>query len=119
MAIQIRLTDNADRIQTRLSGNKHAALTAMGLKGVELTVNQMQTGYGRPIWQTGDLQRDVSFEVENSGKNTVDVGNSLEYGPYVHEGTYKMGARPYLRDALMGGRDELKQVVEEQLKNGF
>ena len=62
MAIQIRLTDNADRIQTRLSGNIHAALTAMGLKGVELTVNQMQTGYGRPIWQTGDLQRDVNFE---------------------------------------------------------
>lgn len=119
MAIQIKLIDNADKIQTKLSGNIQAALTAMGLKGVELTVNQMQTGYGRPIWQTGDLQRDVNFEVENSGKNTVDVGNSLEYGPYVHEGTYKMGARPYLRDALMGGRGELKQVAEEQLKNGF
>lgn len=119
MAIQIKLTVNADKIQTRLSGNIQAALTALGQKGVELTLDKMQSGYGRPIRQTGNLMRDVSYAVENSGQNSVDIGNSLEYAPFVHDGTYKMAGRPYLRDALIGGKDELTSVAEEYIKEGL
>ena len=94
MAVEIRFTDNNSTVLSKVSGNVRAALTAMGTKGVGLTVDQMQSGYGRPIRQTGTLMGDVSYEVERSGKNTVDIGNSLEYGPCVHEGTYKMAGRP-------------------------
>ena len=119
MSVKIRFTDNSASVLSKVSGNVRAALTAMGTKGVNLTVDQMQSGYGRPIRQTGNLMRDVAYEVERSGKNTVDIGNSLEYGPFVHEGTYKMAGRPYLRDALTKGRDALQQAAADALKQGF
>lgn len=119
MAVEIRFTDNSASVLSIVSGNVRAALTAMGTKGVSLTVDQMQSGYGRPIRQTGNLMRDVAYEVERSGKNTVDIGNSLEYGPFVHEGTSRMAGRPYLRDALQDGSDDLEQVCAAYLRQGI
>lgn len=119
MAVQVRLTDNTSQLMTQLQGNVKKALTAMGTEAVKLTVSQMQGGYGKPIWQTGDLQRDVSYEVNRSGENTVDVGNTLEYAKYVHEGTYKMQARHYFRDALNNGAARLQAVAEQYLRENI
>ncbi len=121
MPVKVTLTDNSDKVLTQLDGNKKAALEAMGVKAVNLILWQMRQGYGKPIRRKGDLQRDVSFEVENSGPDTVDVGNTLEYGPYVHDGTRKMAARPYIRDGLTGEdhKKQLQKVAEEALKIGF
>ena len=121
MPVKVVFKDNSDKVLTQLEGNKKAALNAMGIKAVNLILWQMRQGYGKPIRQTGDLQRDVSYEVENSGKDTVDVGNTLKYAPYVHDGTYKMAARPYIRDALTGEshKKQLHDVAENALKIGF
>lgn len=121
MPVKVVLKDNSDQVLAQLEGNKKAALNAMGIKSVNLILRQMRQGYGKPIRQTGDLMRDVSYEVENSGKSTVDVGNTLKYGPYVHEGTYKMAARPYIRDALTGEghKKQLQDVAAAALKVGF
>lgn len=116
MAVQVRLSDNTSRLQSQMNENVKKALTAMGIEGVKMTVAQMQGGYGKPIWQTGDLQRDVDYEVDRNGENTVDVGNTLEYAKYVHEGTYKMQARHYLRDALNNGAERLKTVCAQMLR---
>ena len=121
MPVKVTLTDNSDKVLAQLEGNKEAALNAMGIKAVNLILLQMRQGYGKPIRQTGDLQRDVSYEVNNSSTDTVDVGNTLKYGPYVHDGTYKMAARPYIRDALTGEdhKKQLQKVAEAALKTGF
>ena len=74
---KVRITNNTDKVLTVLKGNINAALHAMGVKAVNLILHQMRRGYGRPIRKTGDLQRDVTYEVGNSGENTVDVGNTL------------------------------------------
>lgn len=115
----VKFDDHSAEIKAQLARNIKTALTALGQKGVELTLDKMQIGYGRPIRQTGNLMRDVSFAVENSGQNSVDVGNSLEYAPFVHDGTYKMAGRPYLRDALIGGEKELTGIAKEYLNDGF
>lgn len=117
----VKITDNSGQVQQQMQKNVKAALTAMGVTGVELVNRQMQSGYGKPIRDTGDLMRDVSFEVEASGENTVDIGNSLYYGPYVHEGTYKMQGRPYITDALFNddAGKALEEVVSDALKQGF
>lgn len=117
----VKMTNNSGKVKQKMRQNVKAALTAMGATGVELVVRNMQRGYGRPIWLTGDLQRDVSYEVEASGENTVDIGNSLFYGLYVHEGTSKMKGRPYITDALFNDKaaKELEEVTEEYLKQGF
>lgn len=121
MSVKIVFTDNSDKVIAQMDGNVERALTAMGTKAVNLILWQMRQGYGKPIRQTGDLQRDVSYQVGNSGPNTVDVGNTLKYGPYVHDGTSKMAGRPYIRDALTGEshQKQLQNVAEEALKQGF
>lgn len=115
------LKDYSIKVKAQMAGNVTMALTAMGIKAVNLILHQMQRGYGKPIRKTGDLQRDVSYDVGRSGDNTVDVGNTLEYGPYVHEGTYKMKGRPYIKDALTGetAKQQLQKVAEAYLKQGF
>lgn len=112
--------DNSEAVKKQLNSNIKAALTAMGQMGVYLTVKNMQEGYGKPIRQTGDLMRDVSF-LTNVTKRTVTIGNSLEYAPWVHDGTRKMKARAYLRDALLSddAKQQLQEVAAEQLKKGF
>ena len=136
MGIQVKFTDNSGQVKAMMAGNKKAAVAAMGITAVGLIVKQMQSGYKDPhptrdsqgrltggthtdIRFTGDLMRDVNAEVENSGPDTVDVGNSLEYAPFVSEGTSKMQGRPYLRDGIMGGLSRLQHVAEQELKKGF
>ena len=113
--------DNSPRVLAQMGANKKKALAAAGVKAVNLTLWQMRQGYGKPIRITGDLQRDVHAVVGFAGEDTVSVGNSLEYAPFVHEGTYKMKGRPYLRDGLLA-RDhpeQLQKAVEEEVKEGF
>ena len=120
MAVKVEFTDNSVQVKTRMQGNRAAALQAMGIKAVNLILWQMRQGYGKPIRQTGNLQRDVSYEV-HEGTGSVDVGNTLEYAPFVHEGTYKLKGRPYIRDALTGENHikQLRKVAEDELKKGF
>ena len=111
--------DHRAEVLKQLNENKSRVLYAMGIKSVGLINQQMKGGYGRPIQETGDLMRDVNFQVERSKPDTVDVGNSLEYASFVHEGTRKMQARPYIRDAIHGGIDQIQAVAEQEMKKGF
>ena len=117
--MQIRITDHSPNILAQMQRNVRKLMTAWGQEGVGLTVEQMESGYGKPIRDTGNLIRDVSYAVENSGPDSVDIGNTLEYGPYVHDGTRKMAGRPYLRDGLISGADRLKKTAEEILPEGM
>lgn len=136
MAFRIQLSDHAEAVLTQMDANVERALTAMGIKAVGLIVRQMESGYTTPhknrahgttsdggthtaIRETGDLMRDVSYEVGNSGAGTVDVGNSLEYGVFIHEGTSRLESRPYIRDALTNGSEELQRVASAYLKMGM
>lgn len=120
MAVQVKLKDNSRVVLKTMEGNVSAALEAMGIKAENLILRQMRQGYSKPIRQTGDLMRDVQYEVEE-GLRQVRVGNTLHYAPYVHEGTYKMKGRPYIQDGLTGESHakQLQKVAEENLKRGF
>jgi lipopolysaccharide export system protein LptA len=120
MAVRVKLNDNSKVVLKAMEGNVAAALNTMGIKAQNLILWQMRQGYGKPIRQTGNLQRDVQYEVDERAK-VVRVGNTLEYAPHVHEGTHKMAGRPYIQDGLTGESHgkQLQQVAEEALKNGF
>lgn len=111
-----KFIDNSAKIKSMMAGNKSAALAAMGVEATGLIVKQMQSGYGKPIRITGDLMRDVNAEVDG---DVVNVGNSLSYSTFVHEGTSKMKGRPYIKDGIEGGKGELQRVAENELKKGF
>lgn len=120
MAVRVKLEDNSRVVLKTMDGNVAAALNAIGIKAQNLILWQMQQGYGKPIRQTGNLQRDVQYEVDERAK-VVHIGNTLEYATYVHDGTYKMAGRPYIQDGLTGENHgkQLRQVAEEALKKGF
>lgn len=80
--------DHSKEVMARLNESAYGYLVAMGTEAVKCINQQMESGYSKRIWQTGDLMRDVSYVVHNETAS-VDVGNTLEYAKFVHDGTSK------------------------------
>lgn len=117
MRLAVRFTDNSAKVLAMIQANGRAALAAMGEEAVGATVKQMQSGYGSPIRQTGNLMGSIAHA--KSGDMTEDVGTNVEYATFVHEGTSKMAGRPYLKDGITGAKNRLQKVAEAYLKKGF
>ena len=118
MAVKVRMVDNSKAALKQMSGNVEAALDAMCTAAVGMIVRQLQSGYGKPIRQTGKLMRDVQYETDPAAK-LARVGNTLEYAGHVHDGTSRMKGRPYISDGLSGKESELRAVAAPHLKHGF
>ena len=64
---------------------------------------------------TGRLRGSITTEI---GSLQADIGSNVEYAGYVHDGTYKMGARPFLEtaaEAEIGGLEERIIAAIERL----
>lgn len=107
-------TNNAAAVKRQIMARMPGALEAMGSEAVSMVVAQMESGYGRPIRKTGALMADVSSQVSG---DKVEVGNTLHYALYVHEGTCRMAGRPYITGALRNDQalSTLGQIVKEHL----
>lgn len=116
--MSVKLENNKKAVMDQLNRNKEKALTVMGEAAVEITTDYMEQKYYHPIHMTGDLIRDASHR-PNAGQNEVQVGNSLEYAPWVHNGTRRMRARPYLKDAILENKKIYEEVAAEALSDGF
>lgn len=112
------LKDNTEKVLRQFEANIPKALTAVGMTAVEVTTDYMRSRYYRAIYKTGDLIRDVNFKVR-PGAKAVDIGNSLNYAQWVHNGTTKMVARPYIRDAIINNPRIWEEVFAENLSSGF
>ena len=115
--MSVHFKDNSREVFDTYNKNKAAALDAMGIKAVGLIVDNMQRGYGKPIRRKGDLMRDVCFEPISD--DALNVGNTLKYSLFVHEGTRKIKGRAYIKDALLSGFSALKKAVTPTLNKGF
>ena len=65
---------------------------------------------------TGNLRRSITAE---TGDLEVDVGSNCEYASYVHDGTYKMSARPFLESAADPEIDNLEENIAEAIERLF
>lgn len=90
---------------------------------------QMMSGYHDPhgadghteIWDTGRLHDSIdanSFDIGQHEHECV-AGTNVEYAGYVHDGTYKLKARPYIRDAIDGAKDDIRQLFEDKISEAF
>ena len=116
MSVDFR--DNSSAVKSKMAQNVKRALTAMGMEGVSLTLDVMNTKYGRPIWLTGDLQRSIAYSID-AGNQSVAIGSNLDYAKRVHEGTASMTSRPFIRDGVLENVDALQDLAETHLKQGF
>ena len=65
---------------------------------------------------TGRLKRSIAAEVKGLEAN---IGTDVEYAHFVHDGTYKMAARPFLESAankeLEGIEDRIADAIARLL----
>lgn len=110
--------DNSDQVINLMNDNVTKSLTAIGQTIVEITTDYMEHKYGKAIRITGDLIRSISFNI-NMADKSVTIGSNLNYSSWVHNGTSKMSARPFLRDAIMENIKIIEEVAAEYLGDGF
>ena len=140
LRFSIKVEDNSKLV---LEAEKKAiedALYAIGIKAVEGSVDAISGKYGIPkAVDTGRLRASISFitptDSGDSGeanthskagdqltgtaeKNSVVVGSNVEYAEPVHNGTSRMGGRPFLRVGIEQTKGEMERQVKTILKGG-
>ncbi len=71
-----------------------------------------QSKLNTPV-DTGNLRN--SQYIDNQGDKVYLVVNA-KYAAYVEYGTEKMAAKPYLRPAIEGTKDEFLRVMKEEIE---
>lgn len=76
---------------------------------IVLTV-EGQTKPNTPVL-TGNLKRSITTKVENSGERGI-VGTNAPYARFVHDGTRRMAARPFITQGLAASRGTIDSLLE-------
>ena len=116
--MSVRVVNNRAQMQIILSQNIRKALTALGIVIVETVISYMEHNYPRRIYDTGTLIRSITYEVDTANKK-LTIGTNLNYGPWVHAGTRRMAARPFLYDAIIENLDVWQEVLKRELGQGW
>ena len=125
----VEFHSNLTMIQDRMARNFKATADDLSEKAVEWTQYQILYGYKdrhgpdghTEIVDTGELFDSIKATAKRNSQNayTVDVGTDKSYAVYVHDGTYKLKGRPFIRDALEKNKDKIQQIVADHAKDGF
>ena len=113
--MNVKINDNSAAVKEQLNRNIEKALTEIGLKWQEIVTKEITD---MKAVDTGRLRSSMTYEVDAPNKRTV-VGTNVEYAPYVHEGTSRMAARPFLKNSLLSYKDDYQEIVSKTLGEGF
>lgn len=73
--------------------------------------------HGKPIEvKRGDYSGTAPTATD--GSESVWIGTNVEYATYVHDGTQKMAANRFLRDAVTKHAKEYREIVKQHLEKG-
>ena len=103
--------DNIPSIEEEVEAAVGRALEMIGLQA-EKHAKEALTQQGAV--DTGRLRNSVTHQVIS--ETAVAVGTNVEYAPYIEFGTYKMGARPYIKPAVENYLNEYKIIIENELR---
>ena len=112
MSSSITLKSNIADVQGELSRKMPVILEALGIEAEGNAVKEITT---LGAVDTGRLRASITHEHDN--ESAAYVGTNVEYAPYVELGTYKMAARPFLRNAVVDHVNDYKKILEEGLKS--
>lgn len=100
--------DNANKNMLEAIGK-----AAVGHVKLDTPVGRYPEGSGRA---GGALRDSIDYKVN---KDSVYVGSTLtseNYPIYVHQGTSKMAAQPYLNDGVLKNLGQLRAIAERNYK---
>lgn len=109
----IRIVAHIDEALRDKEAAVERALTAVGEGLVSAAHDEIQADPRRV--DTGTLMGSIDKEVE---ENVVQVGTAIPYSIYVHEGTSRMEANRFIRNAFMNNLDNIRNMLEMYLKGG-
>ena len=104
--------DNSKLVEDELKRRIPVIMDALGIQAESYAVDEITE---MKAVDTGRLRASIDHAVDDQD---VYIGTNVEYAPYVELGTYKMAARPFLRNAISKHGDDYKRIVEQGLKNG-
>lgn len=100
----------ADELIQLVMGKRDRAAKKIGL------FTEGQAKNNSPV-DTGTLKRSIMNEVQSDEqKSVVEVGSNLEYAYFVHNGTSRQKAQPFLTDAVEQNLEQIKQIIENEMK---
>lgn len=101
--------------------NTDPVIKALGVaiaRGLEAVGIQAESDAAKlcPV-DTGRLRNSITHVV-NSGEKAAYIGTNVEYAQYVHNGTSKQKAQPFLTDAVNQNADKYRRIIEAAMKSG-
>lgn len=137
----VKVESNLDKLLQEQPEKIAKALYAMGTLGVEGSVRSISGQYtaGNKAVDTGRLRASISFvttteempaaqnppvKASQSGdklggsapKNSVLVGTNVDYASFVHNGTSKRAARPFITEGINKTKDKMQEQVQRILE---
>lgn len=107
--IQI-VQDNSHLIAQMLPTAIGKALEEIGILAEGHVIGYMTSEY---IVDTGRLRNSITHAV--TGDESVVIGTNVRYAKYVHNGTSKVSARPFLTAPIKQHLQEYKQMIKAAL----
>lgn len=101
--------NNTQLVLGELRSDIEKALEAIGIEA------QGDCKQVTPV-DTGRLRNSITHIV-NGGEKYVAVGTNVEYARYVHQGTRRQHAQPYLTVPVQTNKDKYRSILEMMLKS--
>ena len=129
-----QLKDNRNLVFRQIDQNAENSMEQLKELLQESVQEQMLYGYHTPhgadghteIVDTGALFDSITADWEKQSQNlyVVNVGvpagtKPAGYVDFVHNGTYKLEARPFITDGVLNAQEEAKEIFETTLPIGF
>lgn len=99
---------NLQNVLKALDNAEERALTAVG----EFVRSEAQM---RSPVKSGALRDSNDYKVE-AAEQKVLVGNNMEYGLWVHEGSSRQRSQPWLRSSVMENVSRIKSLISEMMR---
>ena len=113
--MSVRIINHRNEVERAISQALPRALEGVGIF-VESEAKDELENDPRRI-DTGNLRNSITHDVVES-EQAVYVGTNVEYAIYVSEGTQKMAPNRFLKNAVERNADQIKDYIEDALKNG-
>lgn len=108
-----KFVDNSDKFIAAKDDGVNRALEAIGIQAEGYAKLELENNPRRI--DTHRLQDSIEHRVVAS-EEAVYIGTNVEYAPYVHDGTMKMAANRFLKNAAERNAAEYKAIAEQYLK---
>ena len=104
----INFNSNANNVLSALTQAQVNALRRIGMMG------EAESKLLCPV-ESGTLKRSIT-NVVDEGDKSVSIGTNVDYSVYVHEGTSRQQAQPFIKDGVMNNIDRIINIARENLR---